>query len=130
MKNFVQPGHMVTIPAPSGGVVSGAGVLVGALFGVAATTQAEGQPVELATTGVYDLPKVTGTAFTLGAPLFWDTTPGRLTTVAADGVLVGAATEPAESAATTGRVRLNGVFGGASAADITAHDARLDALEA
>lgn len=129
MRNFIQPGHMVTVPAPSGGVVSGAGVLVGSLFGVAATTAAEGHPVELATTGVYELPKATG-AVTLGAPLFWDTTPGRLTTVAADGVLVGAATEAADSGAATARVRLNGVFGGASAADIAAHAARLDALEA
>lgn len=130
MKNFIHEGQMVPVPAPSGGVVSGAGVLVGSIFGVAAYTAAQGDPVELATVGVFDLPKVSGTAFTVGAPLFWDTTPGRLTTVAADGVLVGVATAAASSDAVIGRVRLNGVFGGASAADITALDARVDVLEA
>jgi predicted RecA/RadA family phage recombinase len=41
MKNSIQRGDMITITAPTGGVTSGQGVLVGNLFGVAATTTAE-----------------------------------------------------------------------------------------
>lgn len=129
MKNFVQPGDVVTATAPSGGVVSGAGVVINSIFGIASTTAAAGDDFELAVTGVYDLPKATG-AVSIFAPLFWDSTPGRLTTVAADGVLVGIAVQAAGESAATARVRLNGHFGGASAADITALDARVDALEA
>jgi predicted RecA/RadA family phage recombinase len=36
MKNFLQTGNSVTVPAPTGGVASGVGVLIGALFGVTA----------------------------------------------------------------------------------------------
>jgi predicted RecA/RadA family phage recombinase len=132
MRNFIQPGNTVTVPAPSGGVLSGGGVLVGSLFGVAAYTAAEGQPVEIDLVGVFELPKVTGggSAFTVGVLLYWDSTPGRLTTVAADGMLVGVATEPAGDSATTARVRLNGTFGVPGENIFAALDARLDALEA
>ena len=38
MRNFIQPGNSLAIAVPyAGGVLAGQGVLVGALFGVAAT---------------------------------------------------------------------------------------------
>ena len=37
MRNYVQPGNTVTVTAPYS-VLSGAGVLVGSLFGVASTS--------------------------------------------------------------------------------------------
>lgn len=48
MKNFVQPGEVLTVPAPAGGVASGAGVKLGVLFGVAQGAAAEGAPVAIA----------------------------------------------------------------------------------
>ncbi len=58
MKNFIQPGQYgLTVIAPSGGVVSGQVVVVGAIVGVAATTQPAGSQVEIATEGVYSLAK-------------------------------------------------------------------------
>ena len=57
MKNFIQPGDVVTVTAPTGGVTSGQLVIVSAIVGVAATTQPAGADVELATTGVFDLAK-------------------------------------------------------------------------
>ncbi|MFZ1415230.1 MAG: DUF2190 family protein [Defluviicoccus sp.] len=42
MKTYVQPGHTLTITAPSGGVTSGHGVLIGTLFGIAQADAAEG----------------------------------------------------------------------------------------
>lgn len=47
MKNFIQTGAMITVPAPTGGVASGQGMIVGGLFGIAATTAPEGSAVEI-----------------------------------------------------------------------------------
>jgi len=35
MKNYIQEGRMITVAVPAGGVTSGDGVVIGALFGVA-----------------------------------------------------------------------------------------------
>lgn len=69
MKNFVQAGHVVNVPAPTGGVSSGNGVLVGSLFGIAATDAAQGERVEIAVSGVFRLP-ITGPV-TVGAKAYW-----------------------------------------------------------
>ena len=45
MKNFVQPGNTITLTAPYA-VTSGDGLLVGAIFGVAAGTAAIGEAVD------------------------------------------------------------------------------------
>jgi predicted RecA/RadA family phage recombinase len=67
MRNFVQPGRVVTIIAPTGGVTAGAVVIVGAIVGIASTTQPAGAEVEVATEGVFDLAKVTADALPAGA---------------------------------------------------------------
>lgn len=43
MKTFIQNGDVITVTAPTGGVASGDGVIVGSLFGIAAFTAAEGE---------------------------------------------------------------------------------------
>jgi predicted RecA/RadA family phage recombinase len=112
MKNFIQHGDTVTVAAPSGGIASGDGVLIGSLFGVAATTQAEGSDVEISTRGVFDLPKATGDDFTLGAEVYWDTTTKKAVNNMSTGggdARIGVALEAAGSSATTVRCRLDGV---------------------
>src|SRR5579885_349430 len=74
MKNFIQRGDMITVTAPMGGVTSGQGVLVGNLFGVAATTVAEGESVEIATVGVYELPKLVSAVIAAGDKVAVDDT--------------------------------------------------------
>lgn len=122
MRNFIQPGNTVTVVAPSGGVSSGDGVLIGSLFGVACGDALMGAEVELATVGVYDLEKATGVEMTAGGAAFFDASTEKITSVAAGNTLVGVALAAAGSSDEIARVRLNGVFGAASAAD-------LDALE-
>lgn len=56
MKNFVQPGDSITLPAPAD-VTSGGIVIAGALVGVAAADALTGEGVVIATRGVFDLPK-------------------------------------------------------------------------
>ena len=108
MKTFIQPGNIITITAPTGGVSSGDGVLIGSLFGVATFDAAEGESLEIQVTGVMSLPKLSTDTVAVGDPLYWDTTNGHLTVTATDNVLVGVAVSTAGSGATTVEIRLNG----------------------
>lgn len=81
---------MMTVPAPYD-VSSGDGVLVGSLFGVAAYNAAQGSPVEIATTGVFDLPKTAGDTPAQFGHLYWNAAARAITTTSAGNALVGIA---------------------------------------
>lgn len=110
MKNFIQPGNMVTAIAPVGGIVSGTGILIASLFGVAAYSAAAGEEVELATEGVFDLPKLSAQAWTAFSPVYWDATNFWCTTVVGSNKLIGVTMQIAANPSPIGRVRLNGAF--------------------
>ncbi|MDR0809742.1 MAG: DUF2190 family protein [Gemmobacter sp.] len=109
MKNFVAVGNTLTITAGAD-IVSGAGVLVGSLFGVAAGHIAEGAEGVINLTGVYDLPKAPSQAWTVGALIYWDEGDARCTNVASTNVPIGVAVAAVGGTAgeIVGRVRLNG----------------------
>lgn len=109
MKNYVQPGDTITFTAGAD-IASGAGVLIGTLFGVATTAVANGASGEAAVVGVFDLVKVGSQAWTVGAKIYWDDSNKRCTTVSTSNTLIGVATAAVGSGAgeTVGRVRLNG----------------------
>ncbi|THK38660.1 DUF2190 family protein [Ensifer sp. MPMI2T] len=109
MRNFIQPGKVLTMVAPVGGVVSGALVVVGKIFGVAATSAAEAEEYELETGGVYDLPKVAAEAWTVGQEIYADAS-GIATNVATGNTKIGTAVLAAANPSGTGRVRLNDNF--------------------
>jgi predicted RecA/RadA family phage recombinase len=111
MRTYVQPGHVVTLLAPTD-VASGDGLLVGAIFGVASGDALSGAEVETQLTGVVDLAKVASQAWTAGARVYWDNTARRVTNVASGNTLVGVAVLAVGSGAeeVVGRVRLNGSF--------------------
>lgn len=72
MKNFLENGDTVVVTAPED-VSSGEFIKVGELYGVAPVAAVSGDPVVLdRKSGVYRLPKVTGTAWVQGQKLFWD----------------------------------------------------------
>jgi len=109
MKNYIQPGRMLSAVAEAA-VASGDVVVHGATVGVAAGAAAIGESYEYASEGVYDLPKTTSQAWTLGQALYWDAATGKVTSIFAGGLpLVGTAAAAALSAATTGAVRLGSV---------------------
>lgn len=108
MKNFVQPGNVITVAAPYA-VASSQGVLVGTLFGVATTDAANGTPVEIAREGVFDIAAVTADTAGQGAKIYWDNAARRLTTTATNNTLVGALTAAKGGSDTTARVLLDGV---------------------
>lgn len=111
MKNYVEPGNTITLTAPYA-VTSGDGLLVGAIFGVAAGTAASGDPVETAVVGVYDLKKVASQAWAVGDKIYWDNTAKNTTKTLTSNTLIGVATDVVAGGATDliGRVRLNGAF--------------------
>jgi predicted RecA/RadA family phage recombinase len=111
MKTFIQPGHVLTLAAPSD-VASGDGLLVGALFGIATHDALAGAEVETQLTGVVEIAKAASQAWTAGAKVYWDNTAKRATTVASGNTLIGVAVLAVGAGAeeTIGRVRLNASF--------------------
>lgn len=111
MKNFIQPGEVVSVPAPYN-VAAGAGCLVGSLFGVAVNAALSAAAVEVATKGVFDMAKAASQAWTVGARIYWDDTAKNCTTTASTNKLIGVAMLAVGSGAgeTTGRVLLSGAF--------------------
>lgn len=109
MKNFVSRGERLTITA-SADIASGAGVLVGSLFGVAETAIANGAQGAIVLEGIFDLPKAGSQAWTVGALVYWDAANNRCTTTAGTNKIIGVAAAPVSGGAgdTIGRVRLNG----------------------
>lgn len=109
MKNYVQAGGVLTVTAPAA-LLSGAGVLIGSLFGVACGDAASGADVEIQTVGVFDLPKATGAAWTVGQRLYWDDTAKNLTGTASTNKLVAIAVAAAASGDAVGRALLTAAF--------------------
>ena len=103
MKTFIQPGASLTVTAPYA-VTSGQGVLIGALFGLAAYDAAIGGTVEVQTKGVFDIAKEPALAISAGARVFWDNTNRRITTTATGNHHVGLAVLAALAADATVRV--------------------------
>lgn len=110
MKTKVSEGSPLDITAPSGGTTSGVGVLIGtALFGIAVTTNVQGDTVAIHTEGVFDHVAEgagSGQAWAIGDIVYWDNTNKRLTKTSTDNTKVGVATAAKLTAATMGRFKI------------------------
>lgn len=106
MKNYIQPGANLTVVAPAD-VTSGAGVKVGVLFGVAQGDALSGADVVICAEGVFELPKTSAQAWTVGAAIYW-TGSACTTATTAGNLLIGVAVAAAANPSATGIVRLNG----------------------
>lgn len=109
MKNFVHPGNTITLPAPYD-VASGAGLLVGLIFGIATNGALSGADVETSLEGVYDVTTLSTDTPAVGAALYWDNTNKRLTTTSSGNTKVGVAVKAKLTGEATARIRLNAVF--------------------
>ena len=105
MKNFVQAGSALTIPAPAA-VASGDVVVVGNIIGIANAAAASGADLDVTTTGVFSLPKVSGDVFTLGATVYWDATAKLASTTASANTAIGTAVAASGVGAAVVKVRL------------------------
>lgn len=109
MKNFVQAGDTISLVAPYA-VVSGDGVLVGNLFGVAVADAANAAAVEVVVVGVFDINALSTDTGSVGALMYWDNTNRRTTTTATANELIGVLTKAKASGEATARIRLNAAF--------------------
>jgi predicted RecA/RadA family phage recombinase len=110
MQNYLGDGQMVIIASAPAPVVSGQGLLVGAMFVICAASAAEGQPVQGWLTGMYQLPKNSADVWTLGQLIYWDNTAMLATSTAGGNTKIGVATASAANPSSVGNVRLNGAF--------------------
>jgi len=110
MKNFVQPGDILTVTAPYA-LASGDGCLVNTLFGVACGAYGNGVTnAEIKTTGVFDITALTTDVGAVGAAAYWDNTNKRITVTSSGNTKVGVFAGAKANGETTARVRLNGAF--------------------
>jgi len=111
--NFKQEGDILYYANSSGSTIaSGAVVVMGNIIGVALEDIANGSTGSVAVEGVFTLPKVTGSAWTIGSKLLWDVSAGKFdvgsaTPATGDVSMCCVAAAAAASAATTGAVKLN-----------------------
>lgn len=111
MKNFVQPGELLTLTAPDD-LTSGQLCQIGSLIVVATADVANGDPFEaLVGPAVVTAPKPNDEAWTEGEKLYWDDGAGQVTIDdnTAANPLIGVAAAAAAETDTTGSVRLDGV---------------------
>lgn len=109
MKNYVNSGEHFTHTAAAA-ITAGQMVVVGSLYGVAQETVAAGDDVVLVRRGVFELPKTSAQAWTVGAKIYWDAANSVCTTVSAGTVLLGVAAAVAANPSATGMVLLDGTI--------------------
>lgn len=109
MKNYVQKGENLTLPAPAD-VLSGEGVVIGSIFGVAAGDALSGADVDLVTEGVFELPKVSALAIAVGDKIYFDSATKLVNKTASGNTYVGVAVTAAANPSGFVNVRLNGSF--------------------
>lgn len=89
-KNFIQKGERLTVTLGAT-LATGAGLLVGATFGVLLTGGVNTDVVEMAVEGVWELPKLSTDVVAAGVLLYWDDTNKRLTVTSSGNTLVAKA---------------------------------------
>jgi predicted RecA/RadA family phage recombinase len=106
MKAYVQPGKSLTVTAPAGGVLSGQGILIGTLFGIAQYDAVEGAELEILTEGVVEIGKTSALQIDVGDRLFWDATNKVVNKTATAQVCVGIAVAAAANPSGSVRIKL------------------------
>lgn len=109
MKTYSQPGEVIALTAPTGGVTKGTAYKIGSLVVVATVTAAETVKFSAICRGVVTHAKVAAQAWTEGVKLYWDDTAKNFTTTAGGNTLVGVAAAAADNPSATGYIRLDGV---------------------
>ena len=88
MRNYIQKGDNVTIPAPIA-VASGDVLVIGDLHGIVAGDAAEDEPCDLVTVGVFSVAKVGAESFDVGDPVYFASATKLATSTASGNVRIG-----------------------------------------
>jgi predicted RecA/RadA family phage recombinase len=107
MRNFVHKGNTLELVAPYD-VLSGGGLLVGNIFGIANTDALSGTAINADVVGVFDLAKDTST-FAAGDYVYWDAVNKVGFSTVGTNKKIGVAELAAATGDGTVRVRLHGV---------------------
>jgi predicted RecA/RadA family phage recombinase len=107
MNNYIQSGATIPVTAPYN-VAGGDGMLVGALFLVAAHAALSGEQVEGKTVGVYSLKAKVSDAIAQGAVVYWDNVAREITSTADGNTKVGCVSVAKGAGEAACNVRLNG----------------------
>jgi predicted RecA/RadA family phage recombinase len=110
-RTYIAAGDVLTLTAPTGGVVAGTAYLIGGMVVIAQETVAKTLPFDGYVTGVHSVTKADSQAWTEGAVIYWDNSAKNFTTTTTSNFRAGIAVEAVASTGglTTGKVRLNGV---------------------
>ncbi len=106
--NSYQPGEVLTLTAPAGGVTAGTGVKIGDAFVIPLVSAVVGEKFTGLRVGVTPHAKVSAQAWTEGQQINWDNTAKLMTTVTTGNFRVGYAAEAAANPSAVGRVVLHG----------------------
>jgi len=109
MKTYAEPGEIIPLTAPSGGVVAGTAYKIGSLVVVATVTVAQTLMFSALVRGVVSHAKVSAQEWTEGVKVYWDNSAKNFTTTSGSNTLVGVAAAFAANPTATGYVRLDGV---------------------
>jgi predicted RecA/RadA family phage recombinase len=110
--NYASEGATLEMVAPSGGVVSDVGYVIGAAFVVALTSAPENGLFRCARVGKWRLPKaadVSGKAFAQGEAVFWDNVAKKVDKTDPANFKIGVVESAAASTAEWCTVVLSGV---------------------
>ena len=105
MKNYIQPGKTITVPAAAD-VNSGEPVVIGSLKGIASVSALTGEDLTISREGVFSVVKVTGSAWAVGDKIYHKTGTTQFTKTATSNTFFGIATAAAVSNAETGEIVL------------------------
>lgn len=105
MKNYIQKGENLTLPAPSD-VLSGEVVVIGEIHGIAAGDALEDEPLDVVTEGVFSLAKVAIDAFAVGDAVFYDAATKLVTSTATGNTRIGTAVKVALTGSAAVEVKL------------------------
>ncbi|ADP71983.1 protein of unknown function UCP030771 [Rhodomicrobium vannielii ATCC 17100] len=105
MRNYIQPGVNLTLPAPAD-VTSGEVIVIGSLHGIAAADAASGVDFDLVTEGVFELPKVATDAFAVGDSAYYASATKLVTSTATGNTKIGVAVTAAPNPSGTVNVKL------------------------
>lgn len=108
MINFIKPGKTMTYTAPAGGVLSGNGYIIGALFVIATASIAAAAPFEGISSGVFSITKAAEGNLVEGQPLYWDVANARVSIDPTVGLPVGSVANAALNGDAACNVRLHG----------------------
>jgi predicted RecA/RadA family phage recombinase len=109
MKNYVQKGENITVTSATA-ASSGEIVKIGSMIGIAAGDAAIGDDLDLVTTGVFELPKVSTDALAVGDTVYFKSADDAVTSTASGNTKMGVAVTAAGNPSGTVNVRLNGTF--------------------